>query len=149
MKVNFADEEDLKPFVPVPRGRYLLTVTRSEMSVTKADEPKHEVDFTIAEGEYMGRQINFQNFTFGEKARKFTKNFAVACGFDKDATVDYDDEEFVASFVGRQVYADVAVKPEDKVNGYAAQNKINFYYPVEAANASGSEGGSEWMNEAG
>lgn len=125
MKLNFSNTEDIKAYEPVPRNRYLLTITRAVEGVSKANNKKMEVDFTIADGEHKGRQINFTNFGFTEAAMPFVKNFFKALGFGDHV----DTEAAIPTLRGRQVYADVVVKRDAD---YGDSNQIKVYYSVDS-----------------
>ena len=89
--------DEVQGLEPVPAGTYLASVTKATEGISKKDNPKIDLQWTIEnedEPKLNGRII-FDTMVFTEKALFRVKQVLEAGGFDEDFDGDVGEEDFL------------------------------------------------------
>ncbi len=123
MKIDFSGVEE---FVPVPEGRYLAEVTRSEEGIAKSNQRKWGLGFRVVEAadgteEFVGKTIKW-DMSLQPKALWKVMQTIQALG--EDVSKDDDDFEFDAeNYKGRKCVMIVETTSPDAV--YGVRTRVN------------------------
>lgn len=127
-------------FEPLPRGKYVAIITRSEVKNTKKNDGQYlSLMFKIVEGDYEGRTI-FANLNMVNKSadaqRIARQQFSAICH-----AVDVLNPQDTSELHGIPLMISVKIRPE--TDTYAASNDIVGYGPVEEDDED-DEDGAPW-----
>jgi hypothetical protein len=149
-RLNFADVDDQKEFGLLPAGRFHVSITglQERQASEQAKNPGSRIlrwEFTVQSGEYEGRKV-WDNHVCVADAMWKVKAFLAALDTDTSkVSYDFEQNEFylgddlldMDDYVGRELDVKVGVRHgrTDTVTNkeYAAQNRVNQFYPHDAS----------------
>ncbi len=122
--VNWDDVED-STFEALPKGSYLCTIAECEFTYSQASSnPMWTVQLEVSEGEYAGRRL-FTHLVFAGGALAITKqNLQRIAPELLEGAFDAQDEETIASMLGKEVKAKVTQR---MFEGTMRNNVGNLY----------------------
>ena len=124
------NKEQLDDFTPIPAGKYVAQIKKSEFKATKAKTGHYlKLEFSIIDGEYKGRKL-WENLNLDnpnpvavEIANKTLNTICQAC--NKSGVQDSEELH------GIPILITVKVNPASAL--HPASNSIKFYESIDAA----------------
>jgi hypothetical protein len=128
---DFSSDKE-SSFDPIPAGVYNVVVTSVEDKLTKNNDKRLAMVFTVMDGEHEGRRIyEGFNLTGSEKAVQISRGQLKSLLKCAGKSFDLKGPE---EFMGIEVAASVKIQPAK--DGYDAQNKISTFKPKQNIAAS-------------
>ena len=139
LRIDFTDVEDQVEFKPVPPSKQNVVISDWDQGETGENSknpgaPKLTLEFTIQDGEYVGRRI-WDVFTFGEKSLWKIKGLLTAIEEDTEKSWTLAEIfEAAQDWLGKELTIKLAVqqarKDERSGNEYPARNNVKGYFPA-------------------
>lgn len=133
------DPVEARDFEPVPRGKYLVSISDGELKECGPDsknpgKPYAALETTVQGGPYEGRKIFTNVMLFPDKNGKMISAMNLLTATGKVARLR--TSEFVEHVLGTDVVVQVTVTKETEK--YPAKNEIRGYFPASAGVTAGA-----------